>query len=48
VPLSTIGLSVVIHHHDASPPASLFLAAAPVAIAIAIARTRHLRRPARR
>jgi hypothetical protein len=48
VPLSTIGLSVVIHHHDASPPASLFLAAAPVAIAIAIARTRRLRRPARR
>ncbi|HEX6697615.1 MAG TPA: hypothetical protein VF080_12485 [Solirubrobacteraceae bacterium] len=48
VPLTTIGLSVVIHHHDASAPASLFLAAAPVAIAVAIARTRHLRRPARR
>jgi len=48
VSLSTVGLSVVLHHHDASAPASLFLAAAPVAIAIAVARTRHLRRPARR
>jgi hypothetical protein len=46
VSLSTVGLAVVVHHHDASAPASLFVAAAPLAIAVAVARTRHLRRPA--
>jgi hypothetical protein len=48
VSLSTVGLSVVVHHHDASAPASLFVAAAPAAIAVAITRTRHLRRLAGR
>jgi hypothetical protein len=48
VSLSTLGLAVVIHHHDAAAPGILFVAAAPLAIAAAVARTRHLRRPARR
>ncbi len=48
VSLSTLGLAVVIHHHDAAAPAILFVAAAPLAIVLATARTRHLARPARR
>ena len=48
VSLSTLGVAVVIHHHDAAAPATLFVAAAPLAMAGAVARTRHLRRPARR
>jgi hypothetical protein len=48
VSLSTIGVAVVIHHHDAAAPAILFVAAAPLAIAVAVTRTRQLRRPARR
>ena len=48
VSLSTLGVAVVIHHHDAAAPATLFVAAAPLAIAVAAARPRHLRRPARR
>ena len=48
VSLSTLGVSVVIHHHDAAAPAILFVAAAPLVLAVAVTRTRHLRRPARR
>jgi hypothetical protein len=48
VSLSTLGVAVVIHHHDVAAPATLFVAAAPLAIAVAVARTRQLRRPARR
>jgi len=48
ISLSTLGVAVVIHHHDAAAPATLFVTAAPLAIAVAVARTRHLRRLARR
>jgi hypothetical protein len=48
ISLSTLGVAVVIHHHDAAAPATVFVAAAPLAIAVAVARTRRLRRPARR
>jgi hypothetical protein len=48
VSLSTLGVSVVIHHHEAAAPAILFVAAAPLILAAAVARTRQLRRPARR
>jgi hypothetical protein len=48
VSLSTLGISVVIDHHDAAAPAILFVAAAPLILAAAAARTWQLRRPARR
>lgn len=44
VSLSTLGVSIVVHHHDASAPVSLFVAATPVVLAAAAARTRRLRR----
>jgi hypothetical protein len=48
VSLSTLGVSVVIDHHDAAPPAIVFVAAAPLVLLATLARTRQLRRPARR
>jgi hypothetical protein len=44
VSLSTVGLSIVAHHHDVSAPACLFAAAAPLVLAAAVTRTRRLRR----
>jgi hypothetical protein len=48
VSLSTLGVAVVIHHHDAAAPAILFVPAAPLILAAAVARTWQLGRPARR
>jgi hypothetical protein len=48
VSLSSLGVAVVISHHDAAAPATVFVAAAPLALAVTVGRTRHLRRPARR
>jgi hypothetical protein len=44
VPLSTLGVSIAIHHHEISAPAFLFAAAAPLVLATAVTRTRRLRR----
>jgi hypothetical protein len=44
VSLSTLGVSIVAHHHEVSAPAFLFAAAAPLVLAAAVTRTRRLRR----
>ena len=47
VSVSTLGLAVAAINHDTSAPACLAVAAVPVVLAMAITRTRRLRRPTR-